>query len=554
MSSGLLGKCRHLPVMGLVFLALGCASMAGTPASSKGEAGAAGTVPQVTPIVSTEAGKVQGFMENGIEAYLGLRYAKAPVGELRFMPPVAPDSWDGIADATSMGAPAMQMYTPSGPRVTDFTRQLQVIFPTLRESKIDNEDALFLNVWTPSSDDGKRPVMVWFHGGGYAYGSGGWEAYDGRNLAEKGDVVVVTVNHRLNLFGYLYLADRFGEEFAASGNLGNLDLVASLEWVRDNIAAFGGDPDNVTIMGESGGGSKVSHMMATPAADGLFHKAIIQSGAAVTSGDRQIAARLADELLTEAGIETVDALRSIPAEELLLAGRAVLARNSAGFRRASFGPIVDGVVLPRNQFVPSAPEQSRDVPVMVGWNKDEMTIFNASQPWFGTLTEEGLTDMAVRLGPDGPALVEHYKTEMPGDSPTYIANRAMGVRFIQGTYILADQKVRQGGAPVYMYRLTYDTPVNGGVFRSPHTLDIPFMFNNVEESRILVGPGDAPVALGAMMSDAWISFAKTGVPGSPLLPEWPAYNLETRPAMEFDEEPKITDDPEKGAREIFSRR
>ncbi|HBJ91750.1 MAG TPA: carboxylesterase, partial [Hyphomonadaceae bacterium] len=161
--------------------------------------------------------------------------------------------------------PAMQMYSPSGPRTTDFTRQLQTIFPTLAEEKFDNEDALFLNVWTPGVDDEARPVMVWFHGGGYAYGSGGWAAYDGRNLAEHGDVVVVTVNHRLNLFGYMYLGDAFGEGYAASGNAGNLDLVASLEWVRDNIAEFGGDPNNVTIMGESGGGSKVSHLLATPA-------------------------------------------------------------------------------------------------------------------------------------------------------------------------------------------------------------------------------------------------------------------------------------------------
>ncbi len=512
------------------------------------------SIPAVTPVVETTYGKIQGFKDAGVDAFLGVRYAAPPIGDKRFLPPTPPTPWEGVYDATGLGAPAMQMYVASGPRQSDFTTQMQTIFPTGQEEKVDNEDSLFLNVWTPAADEGDRPVMVWFHGGGYAYGSGGWPAYDGRNLAEKGDVVVVTVNHRLNVFGYLYLGEKFGPEFAMSGNLGNLDLIASLQWVKDNIAAFGGDPDNVTIMGESGGGSKVSHLLAMPGAEGLFHKAIIQSGPGVTSGKKDEAAALADDLLAELGVDTIAELRAVPAEDVLNAGRAVLASRRGGLMGgANFGPIVDGAALPRDPFVPAAPEQSRDIPVMIGWNKDETTIFTAAQPWFGTLTDAQLDAMAPMFGgEDGPALIANYRELEPDYSPTYVANRAMSARFVYGSYVLADQKARQGGAPVYMYWLTQETPVNGGILKAPHTLDIPFMFDNVEESRVLVGPGEEPEIVADMMSDAWITFARTGTPSSPLLPEWRPYSPEARWAMEFNVDPKMVDDPERGAREILS--
>ncbi len=507
--------------------------------------------PVPTPVVETAQGKVQGLKDDGIDAFLGLRYAAPPVGPLRFHAPQPADRYDGVWDATTMGAPCMQMYTPSGPNTTDTTRQIQSIFPTAGEAKIDNEDCLFLNVWTPHADAGKRPVMVWFHGGGYAYGSGGWPVYDGRNLAAKGDVVVVTVNHRLNAFGYAYLGDK-DLAFADSGNVGNLDLVAALEWVRDNIAAFGGDPANVTIMGESGGGSKVSHLLATPAADGLFGKAIIQSGPGVTSGKKDEAAKLAGSLMEKLGVATVAELQAVPAETLLEAARAVLpARGFSG--GPNFGPIVDGVVLKRDPFLPAAPEQSKDVPVMIGYNKDEMTIFNAAQPWFGRLDAKTLDGMAAMMGPDAAKVVAYLKAQNPDESPTYIANSAMTWRFAQGSYVIADQIARAGGAPVYVYKLTWETPVAGGALRTPHTLDMPFMFANADESAALVGTGDAPKKMEAMMSDAWLSFAKTGVPASPLLPNWPAYTLEKRAVMEFDLTPKVVDDPEKGLRELSAK-
>jgi len=513
-------------------------------------AGPALAQPVVTPVVETAQGKVQGLEDDGVDAFLGLRYAAPPVGPNRFRSPQPLAKWDGVWDATTLGAPCMQMYSPSGPNTSDVTRQFQSIFPTAGEAKTDNEDCLFLNVWTPAADANKRPVMVWFHGGGYAYGSGGWPVYDGRNLAAKGDVVVVTVNHRLNAFGYTYLGDK-DAGLADSGNAGNLDLVASLQWVRDNIAKFGGDPENVTIMGEPGGGSKVSHLLATPAAEGLFDKAIIQSGPGVTSGKKPDAAKLAADLMAKLGVSTVAELQAVPAETLLEAARAVLPRTAFG-GGPNFGPIVDGVVLKGDPFLPAAPAQSKNVPVLIGFNKDEMTIFNAAQPWFGRLDAATLDAMAGAMGPDAATVVAYLKARNPSESPTYIANSAMTWRFAQGSYLIADQIARAGGAPVYVYKLTWDTPVAGGVFRTPHTLDMPFMFANAAGSAALVGTGPAPRKMEAMMSDAWIAFAKTGTPASELLPVWPAYTLGKREVMELNLTPKVLSDPDKGLRELTS--
>ena len=525
-------------------LALSSAAAAQSPAAEP---------PAATPVVETEAGKVQGLEQGGIDAFLGVRYAAPPLGDLRFQPPAKPEAWEGVADATGYGAPCMQLYSASGPNESEMTRRIQAIFPTSTEAKMDNEDCLFLNVWTPAAGDGKkRPVMVWFHGGGYAYGSGNWPAYNGRNLAEKGDVVVVTVNHRLNAFGYLNLAEKFGEDFAASGNVGNLDLVRSLEWVRDNIAGFGGDPDNVTIMGESGGGSKVSHLMAMPAADGLFDKAVIQSGPGVFSGKPAEAADYAGKILEAAGVETLDDLRTIRSDQIVEAVRKATPADSAMGRGPQFGPIADGTIIPRDPFLPAAPEQARDIPVLIGYNKDEMTLFLAAQPWFGRLTEGTLDAMTGAMGEQAVAAVAAYRKRYPDYSPTHLAAIAMGTRFVRGTYLLADQQAKTASAPVYVYRLTWETPIGGGMLRTPHTLDIPLMFDNAKESAALVGTGEDAQTMADMMSDAWIAFAKTGTPSSALLPEWKPYTPSARNVMELNVEPQLVDDPEKDIRELPS--
>lgn len=503
-----------------------------------------------TPVVATDKGRVQGVKQGKADAFLGIRYAAPPLGELRFQPPRPPEAWDGIADATGPGAPCMQLYAASGPNESALTRQIQTIFPTSTEAKTDNEDCLFLNVWTPAAGAGKRPVMVWFHGGGYAYGSGNWPAYNGRNLAEKGDVVVVTVNHRLNAFGYLNLAEAFGPEFAASGNVGNLDLVRSLEWVRDNIAAFGGDPGNVTIMGESGGGSKVSHLMAMPLANGLFHKAIVQSGPGIISGKPGEAAAYAASILKHAGVETVEQLRTVRADQLVDAVRKATPPGGETGRGPQFQPIADGTIVPRDPFITGAPAQSRNIPLMIGYNKTEMTMFLASQPWFGRIDEAQMKAIAGMSGPTGTAAVEAYRAMYPDYSPTHIASMAMGTRFVRGTFIMADEQARTATAPVYVYRLTWETPVGGGMLRSPHTLDIPLMFNNAKESAALVGTGKDAETMAAMMSDAWISFARTGTPSSKLMPRWTPYTPDKRMVMELDLKPRVVDDPEAAIRTL----
>ena len=528
------------------------ASIAGLALSAPAAAQEAGP-PAATPVVQTDTGSVQGLEQGGIDAFLGVRYAAPPLGELRFQPPEKPAAWEGVADATGYGAPCMQLYSASGPTESEMTRRIQAIFPTSTEAKMDNEDCLFLNVWTPAAGDGKkRPVMVWFHGGGYAYGSGNWPAYNGRNLAEKGDVVVVTVNHRLNAFGYLNLAEKFGEDFAASGNVGNLDLVRSLEWVRDNIAAFGGDPENVTIMGESGGGSKVSHLMAMPAADGLFDKAVIQSGPGVFSGKPAEAADYAAKILDAAGVETLEDLRNVRSDEIVEAVRKATPAGSAMGRGPQFGSIADGTIIPRDPFLPAAPEQARDIPVLIGYNKDEMTLFLAAQPWFGRLTEGTLDAMTGAMGEQAVAAVAAYRKRYPDYSPTHLAAIAMGTRFVRGTYLLADQQAKTASAPVYVYRLTWETPIGGGMLRTPHTLDIPLMFDNAKESAALVGTGEDAQTMADMMSDAWIAFAKTGTPSSALLPEWKPYTPSARNVMELNVEPQLVDDPEKDIRELPS--
>ncbi|MCZ6617101.1 MAG: carboxylesterase family protein, partial [Gammaproteobacteria bacterium] len=485
----------------------------------------AASIPVPTDIVKTSNGAIRGLIEdNGVAVFKGVRYGASPTEARRFLPPVRPEPWSEVLDATGFGAPAMQLYSRNSV-ASDLGLQLATIFTTRSDMKIDNEDCLFLNVWTPDTDDAKRPVMVWLHGGGYAYGSGAWPVYDGARLANKGDVVVVTVNHRLNVFGYLHLAEVAGDRYAHSGNAGMLDIVLALEWVRDNAAAFGGDAGNVTIMGESGGGSKVSHLLAMPGAAGLFHRAIIQSGPGLTGVPSVDAARAANSILQELGIDkdNLDLLQQLPAQTILDAVQAATARAGGGFAALRLAPVVDGDVLPRDPFTPTAPEVSRDVPILIGWNKDEMTIFNTSAPWFGSLTDNQLVArVKLVVGDKTPALLAVYRDMYPDYSPSYIFNAIVGdSRMFRGSVTLAERKAAQNGAPVYQYYLTWETPVANGVLKAPHTLDIPFMFNNVDIAAALTGDSDEARALEHQMSSSWITFARTGNPNNPAVPDWP---------------------------------
>lgn len=530
-------------------LALTGASLLWTPAAAQAR----------TPVVRTSFGPVRGLAQEGVNVFKGVRYAAPPVGPLRFRAPEPPKPWTEPVEATAYGAPAVQMYSrPSGEAQSALGKALAEVFPTARETREGREDCLFLNVWTRGLGDAKkRPVMVWFHGGGYAYGSGAWPMYEGLGLARKGDVVVVSVNHRLNAFGYAYFAEAMGEDYAKSGNAGLLDLVAVLEWVRDNAEAFGGDPGNVTIFGESGGGAKVSTLMATPAARGLFHKAIVQSGPGLTGVPKAAAAANAELLLAELGIAKGDAagLQAVPAGAIIKAAYAVQAKAAAQpGARFGLAPVVDGVVLPRDPFTPDAPAQSADIPLLIGTNKDEMTLFMASEPWFGKLTETELAQRArQQAGPRADAILAALRTLHPDYSPTYLfAAFATATGMLGRSIALAERKAAQKGAPVWMYRLDWETPVGNGVFKSPHTLEIPLVFDRVETNRAFVGPGPEPQAIADQMSAAWLAFARTGDPNTPALPAWPPYDAERRATMIFDLQSRVENDPAAELRRVLA--
>jgi para-nitrobenzyl esterase len=477
----------------------------------------------------------------GVYAFKGIPYAAPPVGPLRFAPPVPIAPWKTPLMARSFGAAAIQMPSPSAvaPR-SDLGKALQPIFPAAADVASQSEDCLRLNVWAKAGIK-KAPVMVWLHGGGFAYGSGSWPLTDGTNLAARG-AVVVTLNHRLNVFGYLDLPGVEG-----SGNAGMLDIVMALQWVRDNIEAFGGDPDNITVFGQSGGGYKVSYLLAMPGAKGLFHKAIIESGPGVHANTAEQSAGLRQALLAELNVADGDiaALRALPYQTILDAAYKAEARQpGGGFDKPTFSPVVDGKVLPTQPWDPEGPAASADVPILIGTNKDEMTLFLASAPWFGKLDDAGLLAQAKAMfGEKALAVVAALKADFPDYSPSYLAaNLFTYGRFFADSVEIASRKAEQRRAAAYAYLLEWETPV-GPPLRSPHNLEIPLVFDNVDKARVFVGEGPAPQLMAKQMSGAWLAFARTGNPNTAGLPKWPAYDPGKRATMVFNLQSRVVDDP-----------
>jgi para-nitrobenzyl esterase len=498
---------------------------------------------QALPKAATQQGPVTGLAGEGAVRFLGLPYAAPPMGDLRFAPPAPPQTFKTPLAADAFGHTAMQAPSASATNPTsELGKALQTVFPSRKDVEDQSEDCLYLNIWTHEARAArKRPVMVWLHGGGFAYGSAQWPMYDGTNLVKGGDVVVVGVNHRLNVFGYTHIPGVEG-----SGNAGMLDIVAALQWVKANIAQFGGDPGNVTIFGESGGGAKVSYLMAMPSAKGLFHRAVIESGPGVKAVPAESADRLRKDLMAELGLADGDVagLRAVPADKLAAAAAAAEKKQpGTGFDRTGFAPVVDGKVLPTQPWDPKAPDISADVPVMIGINKTEMTLFMASAPWFGKLDEAGLAAMAKAIyGDKAGAVLAALKTDFPGASPTYLATHLTTYgRMFAGSVQIAERKAAQGKARAYFYLLEWQTPV--GPFRSPHTLEIPLVFDNVESSRVLLGPGREPQLMARQMSAAWLAFAKTGDPNTKAIPKWPAYEAGKRATMMFNLNSHVVDDP-----------
>ena len=502
-------------------------------------------------VVETTAGRIRGIRERGVEIFKGIPYAEPPLGDLRLRPPRKPRPWAGIRDAIDYGHMATQSQN-----VFALPADLLRLFTLAGQQKLD-EDCLYLNVWTSGREGSGRPVLFWCHGGAFITGSGSSPWSDGANLCRLDDVVVVSFNHRLGALGYLHLED-IAEGFEHSGLAGVLDIVAALEWVRDNIDRFGGDPNNVTIFGESGGGAKVSVLMAMPPAKGLFHKAIVQSGPAVQMANREDGTRTARQMLEHLGLDAASAgeVRRLPAATLLEAQVKVLAGVSraafADRRRLGFNPVIDGTLFPGGPFAPDAPLASINVPLMIGCNKDEMTLFLGHLPWVADATFESLPEsLSLYLGDRAAEIVEVYRKAQPRLRPDEIAIAIVSDQGIRApSLLMAERKLAQGTAPVFVYLFAWETPVLGGRLRSCHTLEIPFVFSNLESAELTgCDPGRLP--LGEAMSRSWIAFARNGTPGHAGLPVWPAYTAGMRVTMIFDTVCHLDIDPQSPERRVW---
>jgi para-nitrobenzyl esterase len=507
-------------------------------------------------VVDTTAGKIRGTTVKGIHVFKGIPYGGTTSGNGRFLPPTKPKPWSGVRDALKYG--------DSSPQPPGGMAQLLALIGE-PQSETESEDCLVLNVWTPAAgDSGKRPVMFWCHGGGFTMGSGSGTFYDGTNLARRGNVVLVTVNHRLGPFGHLYLGDLLGKEYSSSGNAGMLDLVAALKWVHDNIAAFGGNRDNVTIFGESGGGSKVSVLMAMPSAVGLFHRVIVESGPGLRMVTREQAAKQTEKLLKALGLsgKEIDKLQKVPAEKIFSANAKVNPNALLGW-----APVVDGSVLPQHPFDPVAPSISANVPLIIGTNKDEATLFlllpmggagtpSQAAPRPDQLASSDVVGRAFLRGFAGDAsesILSAYRQAYPslasGDVlAAVISDGMMRVPSI----IQAERKYAQRAAPVFMYLFTWESPLLNGRLKSCHALEIPFVFDNLTTG-LFTGSNPERFSLSEKMSESWMSFARKGVPSYEKLPVWSPYTAEGRETMIFGAECHVEKDPASMGRQIWSR-
>ncbi|MEO5706432.1 MAG: carboxylesterase family protein [Alteraurantiacibacter sp.] len=491
----------------------------------------------------TTAGPVLGKDDRGAITFKGIPYGAPTDGARRFMPPAPPRPWSEPFAAFGYGPIAPQRKPGAGAGAGAAPAAMPLP---------ESEDCLTLNVWTPALRDGmKRPVMVWLHGGGLWRLSAAGADQEGTRLAALHDVVMVSPNHRLNVLGYAYL-DEFDPAFAGSSSAGMLDLVLALQWVRDNIEEFGGDPDNVTIFGQSGGGQKVSLLMAMPAAQGLFHKAIIQSGPAPLALEKPYARELADRLLSHLEIAParIMDIQSVPLEAIMAAYYRIF-DELGGFGVMGviqdFAPVVDGSTLPQHPFWNGASPLSRNIPLIIGNTRTEMTeYFLGSHPDAATRDFAQVTaDLAAIFGTDAPGIVAGYRETHPSAGPWEIdalIRSDWPTRLF--TQRIADEQADLGGAPVWLYRMDWQTRARDGLLMSPHAIDIAFVLDTVDTNP--VEPGEEPEMrrMASQMCSAWVSFARTGRPSDGSFPAWTPYSPDTRPTMLFNLESRMAADPD----------
>lgn len=486
-------------------------------------------------IVETDKGKVRGYVSGGVRTFKGIPYGADTSGANRFRPPVAPEAWTGVRDTFVYGATCPQV-APGAPGRMDFLLRPQYGYAS--------EDCLNLNVWTSETGEGARPVMVWIHGGNYSTGSSyAIGSQDGEALARRSDVVVVSVNHRLNILGHFDIeAAGGGSEFASSVNVGLLDLVRSLEWVRDNIAQFGGDPGNVTLFGQSGGGLKITHLSGMPSAKGLFHKAIVQSGSQVEVFDESMTAELAETALSEMSLSAgdIDGLQSLPIDQLQAAAQSSAAawRASSGFgniwRTVGWAPRIEAETIPWHPYSPEAAHVSRDIALMAGSTLQEfnLSLFN---PAVESMGRDGLKGMLASLYSDPEAVVATAEAIYPAQPPSSLYSIISAASFNRRNAIEQCQaKAALGGAPAYLYQFAWETPVLDGLPRAYHCAELPFVFANAEREIQATGGGEEASLIEDQLAGCWTAFARSGSPQHEKIPGWQPVQGNAAPTMVFD--------------------
>jgi para-nitrobenzyl esterase len=492
-----------------------------------------------TITLEIETGRVRGTREHGVCAFRGIPYGDDTSGANRFRPPQPARPWAGVRDAFEYGASAVQVRPPSDPeRPAD---------PLSNRQRV-GEDCLVLNVWTPDAS-GRRPVMVWLHGGGFALGSASSPLYEGARLARNGDVVVVSVNHRLGLLGFLQLESVFGEDYAGSGNASVLDLIAALRWVQRNIERFGGDPGCVTIFGESGGGGKVSALLCAPAARGLFQRAIVQSGPPFQFPDAAAANATALQVLAKLGIDPRRGpapLQQLPAESFLRAQIALGAAGGPSPGGMMFAPVIDRHVLFDWPEPALAAGASAEIPLLIGTNLDEARFMLMIHPHLRKAPPElSAEELLERVSPGCEAhaaeLVARYRALYPDLSSFDLLLKIESEQFRLRSIRLAEHKTRAAGAPVFMYLFSWGTP-RLARFGAYHGLEIPFVFDTLA-TMPHVGADPEAGALCRRMQQSWVEFARSGRPAADDVPAWAPYTIDDRATMRIDRSFTLERDP-----------